>query len=305
MLLGDDNHEYAWIDDWAELPTPERGADNGRTHGVAVTSDDRVIVFRQADPSVLVYEPDGELVNSWGHEQLGAHGLTIVGDDGDERLWLVDQDTAAIEQRTLDGERLDSLAQPPHPAYEEGSFVPTWVATAGEGADVWVADGYGESLVHRYAADGSYRETIDGTAGAGRFDCPHAVYIDERGDARRLVVADRGNERLQVYDEDGSYRRTAGADALTSPCTVDAHDGDLVVPELYARVTILDEQDHVVTHLGANEAVVDHDAWPNVPDEAIEPGRFNSPHDAAFDSAGNLYVVEWIVGGRITKLERR
>lgn len=304
MHLGDGRHEYDWIDDWIELPTPERGVDNGRTHGIAVTGDDRVVVFRQADPAVLVYDRSGSLLDSWGNQYLGAHGLTLVEEDGDERLWLVDQDTAAIEKRTLAGELVASISQPPHPAYEDGSFVPTWVATAGGDAAVWIADGYGESLVHRYDADGIYQDTIDGTAGAGRFDCPHAAYIDERGTGRQLYIADRGNERLQVYDEDGSYLRSAGADALTSPCTLDVYDGDCVVPELYARVTILDEDDEVITHLGANEAVVDRDDWPNVNEDVIEPGRFNSPHDAAFDSAGNLYVAEWIVGGRVTKLER-
>jgi len=310
MEIGTGDHRYEWIGEWATLPDTPSARENGRTHGVAATRDGRVVVFNQADPAVLVFDGDGTLVDSWGSEFDGAHGLTLVEEDGREYLWLTDQNSATVAKTTLDGERVQSLDPPDHPAYREGSYVPTWVAVnerrhGGDGG-IWVADGYGESLVHRYDADGSYRETVDGSEGAGRFDCPHAVAVDRRGDEPELYVADRGNERVQVYrpDATAAFERSFGAGALTSPCAFDDHGGDLVVPELRGRVTLLDGSDAVIDHLGANEAVVEREDWPNVPDDHLEPGAFNSPHDAAFDGAGNLYVVEWIVGGRITKLER-
>jgi hypothetical protein len=299
MHVGDGDREYRWHGDWADLPP----AENGRTHGVAVARDGSVLVFRQADPAVLRFDPDGSLRDSWG-DFGGAHGLTLVEREGTEYLWLTDQDSAEVVETTLDGERTAELDPPDHPAYDGGSFVPTWVAVdeSRRGGDRWIADGYGESLVHRYDADGEYRETLDGTGGAGRFDCPHAVWIDPRSERRDCYVADRGNERVQVFDSDGEYRETLGVGDLNSPCSfAAAPDGALVVPELQARVTLLDGG--TATHLGEHPEALADDDWPNLPDERLREGRFNSPHDAAVDGDGNIYVAEWIVGGRVTKLE--
>ena len=306
MVIEVGGQRYEWIDEWARIPDTESGRENGRTHGVEVTTDGRVVVFNQADPAVLLFDEDGTLLDSWGSRFGGAHGLTLVTEDDEEYLWLTDQESAEVVKTTLEGERVTSLDPPDHDAYEGDGYVPTWVAVNERGGtgDVWVADGYGQSLLHRYDADGTYRETIDGTEGAGRFDCPHAVFFDHRRREPALYVADRGNERVQVFDADGVFERSFGADALTSPCAFDAHDGTLAVPELSARLTLFDENDDALGHVGENEAVLERDDWPNVPDDGLEPGAFNSPHDAAFDDEGNLYVVEWIVGGRITKLER-
>jgi DNA-binding beta-propeller fold protein YncE len=313
MQIELDGRRYEWIEDWATVADTESARENGRTHGIETTEDGRVVVFNQSDPAVLVFDADGDRLDSWGSRFGGAHGLSCVVEDGSEYLWLTDQDSAEVAKITLGGETVATLDPPDHPAYDDGSYVPTWVAVNehrhGRNGDVWVADGYGENLVHRYRADGTYVESIDGREGeAGAFDCPHGIMFDTRGDAgdgeAELYIADRGNERIQVYGPDGEFRRAFGSDALTSPCAFDVHDGELIVPELYARTTIFDAEDELVGHLGENESVVEAEAWPNVPEGLIEPGRFNSPHDAAVDGAGNIYVVEWIVGGRITKLRR-
>jgi len=82
------------------------------------------------------------------------------------------------------------------------------------------------------------------------------------------------------------------------------------VGELRARLAVLDADDGLVTYLGDNDSVYDLDGWPNAKDRSgdtmrtthLEPGRFNSPHGVAVDGEGNIYVAEWLIGGRITKL---
>jgi hypothetical protein len=76
----------------------------------------------------------------------------------------------------------------------------------------------------------------------------------------------------------------------------------LIIPELRGRVTVLDGQDRLVGYQGENEAVCDIPSWPNHLAHLIEPGKFNNPHGIAADQGGNLYVGEWIIGGRVTKL---
>lgn len=80
---------------------------------------------------------------------------------------------------------------------------------------------------------------------------------------------------------------------------------ELYIPELNAKLTIVDGNDRPVCHLGDDEPVSAKPDWPNFPQASLKPGKFISPHSMALDSAGNIYVVEWIIGGRITKLVKQ
>ncbi len=309
MQVGTGAYTYRWIDNWARTPETESSRTNGRTHGVVVTKAGDVVVFHQADPAVLIFAADGTLQDAWGHGFLSAHGMTLVEEDGTEYLWLTDENSAAVVKTTLDGAIVQSLQKPSHPVYATGRYVPTWIGVAeeryGGNGDIWVADGYGSSYVHRYDRSGRYLQSINGEEGeAGAFRCPHALWVDHRRTEPRLYIADRGNRRIQVYDLEGSFQKACGADILTSPCGFVTYGDWLLIPELRARLTILDGEDHLVGYLGSNEQVCDIPGWPNHESALIREGKFNSPHGMAVDSAGNLFVVEWIIGGRITKLEK-
>jgi len=301
---------YEWIDNWADIPFTERGQTNGRTHGVETTNDGHVVIFRQADPSaVLVFDDKGELRNSWGNNFTGAHGLTLVQENGMEFLWLTDELSAAVVKTTLDGDITMELDTPPLRVYDDGEFVPTWVAVNeernGGNGDIWVADGYGEDYIHRYAADGTYRDSINGDAGnAGRFECPHGIWFDTRGTEPELYVADRGNQQVQVYAPTGPTNGRLRNARCQAPVLSRATAITSSYPELLARVAVLDADDKLVGYLGENADVCERDDWPNVSTDVLAAGQFNSPHDVAVDDDGNIYIVEWITGGRITKLER-
>ena len=168
-----------------------------------------------------------------------------------------------------------------------------------------MSDGYGEYYVHRYDKDGNYIGSINGEEGqAGPFDLPHGIWIDFRKSEPELYITDQRNQRIQVYDLDGGYKRVVGADFLNLPggfLTV----GDLMmIIELRGRITVVDRDDNLVGRLGENDGVWDIDGWPNIPTDHVEPGKFISPHGLAADGDGNLYVAEWLIGGRITKLAR-
>ncbi len=309
MQVGEGEHSYSWIENWARIPDSAIGRANGRTHGVEVSASGDVIVFHQSSPAVLIFDPDGRLKSAWGNGLAGAHGLTLTAENGEEFLWLTDQETAQVVKTTVAGRPVRGLPTPPLDIYAGGGYVPTWVAVnepaRGGNGDVWVADGYGKSYVHRFDAAGNYVSSINGSEGrAGAFKCPHGIFFDWRRGRAELYIADRGNRRVQVYDAEGRFLRAFGQDFLTSPCSFATHGELLLVPELRARVTLLDGDDRPVCHLGSNEPVCDVKGWPNHPPELVQPGKFNSPHDLAADPAGNLYVVEWKIGGRITKLER-
>lgn len=294
---------YRWHENWVAVPSSSAGRDNRRTHGIAIGRDGRAFVFHQAEPAMLVYDASGQLCASWG-SYPGAHGLTLVEDDGEEFLWLTDQEAGLVEKSTTDGKIVGRVTAPAYAKSEP--YVPTWVAVnetrRGGNGDVWVADGYGSSRVNRYDSEGRYLSTLDGSEGGGRFDCPHGIWFDCRKKPMTLYIADRGNRRVQVYDEHGGYLRSFGEGFLSSPDGFVADGDRLIVPELYGRVTVLDAHDRFLCHLGANEEVSNDPLWPD--GNNLVPGKFNSPHAAAVDGGHHLYVVEWRVGGRILKLEK-
>ncbi|MBW7995672.1 MAG: hypothetical protein FVQ81_03675 [Candidatus Glassbacteria bacterium] len=203
MKIGGGEHCYEWIENWARIPKNGSGRANGRTHGVVVNRAGEVIVFNQADPAVLFFGRGGSLLRSWGDRFPGAHGLTLVEEDGEEFFWLTDHDSGEVVKTTPDGRTLLNLEQPEHPVYDSANYAPTWVAVNetrfGGNGDIWVTDGYGSSCIHRYDSAGDYLDSINGGEGAaGAFDCPHAVWTDTRNGEAELYIADRGNHRIQV-----------------------------------------------------------------------------------------------------------
>ena len=315
------NSTYTWVDHWARIPDTPFGRENGRTHAVCVTKTGNVVVFHQSVNGLLTFAPDGRLLAAvGGNRWRGAHGLTKVEENGEEFLWLVDQDSAEVAKARLNGDVIMTLPRANHPAYAgtqpRNQYIPTWAAQNPVNGDIWVADGYGAWLVHRYSARGNYLMTIDGTGGAGRFNEPHGInfVISETGP--ELFITDRANHRIVVYDGEGRFLRASLS--AHSPCCFDFHNGLAVVPELFTGVKLLRRDTlEFVAEIGRNAAVgprpdggwwppVMPAGWPNLAGTPqVKPGAFNSPHSAAFAPNGDIYVVEWIVGGRITKLQRR
>lgn len=308
MVIGTGKYRYSWIDDWVKIPDSSSCRENGRTHGIVIARDRSVIIFNQSVSSVLTYNKEGKLIGSWGEQFKGAHGLTLVECNGKEFLWLTDENSGEVVKASLSGKIVQSIKKPDIKIYNNGSYSPTWVAEfedskRGNG-DIWLADGYGSSLVHRYDKNGNYLQILTGEEGAGRFNCPHSLFIDYRKNNPELYIADRGNKRFQVYDLDGKFNRTFGEDIFGCPCGGIEKDGTLYIPELCARLALLDEKDKLICYLGQNEETCNLETWPNNPEKLIQQGKFNSPHHLAVDDSNNIYVVEWIIGGRITKLEK-
>jgi hypothetical protein len=207
---------------------------------------------------------------------------------------------------TLDGKIIWSLKTPP-PLYDvyadESTYKPTNVGIAPNG-DVYVADGYGQSWIHQYNKDGEYIRSFGGKGNAlGKLDCPHGIMIDQRHGDPVVLIADRVNVRCATFTLDGKPIETYGTENLRYPCHFDVRNGDLLIPDLHGRVTILDKDNKLVTHLGDNPGVEKVPGYPNLAKDTWDPYKFISPHSAAWDKKGDLYVVEWVNIGRITKLK--
>jgi hypothetical protein len=318
----------SWIVPWATLAS--KGTIGWAHPGIAVTPNGRVVTCDPSDPRILVFDPSGQQLADWPLQGREGHGITATSDaTGRDVLWIadpgfklgitgaavapIDEQQGRVSAWDASGRKLAELEAPPHRLYEEGPYRPTGVAVAdgpGENGDLWVADGYGRSLVHHYSSRGHYLASLDGEAGGGRFDGPHAAAIVRgRGPEPELYVCDRENGRIQVFDLDGRYRRTVGEGLFTSPSGALTVGNRLIVAELKARLIVL-EDDQIIGSIGADDEAPQRPGWPNrldgsgdmVPPGGIPEDRFNSPHAMATDGQGNLYVTEFMLGGRISKL---
>lgn len=299
--------------DWGSLPDRIR---YGNCHGVQVDSQGLVYVHHTvhstspSDHSVVVFDPDGRFVASWGGEYAGgAHGFRLTREGSDEFLYFCDIRRGIVQKTDLAGNVLLTLGYPSEsPAYavRDGRLAPSWKPTnlaVAQNGDIYVADGYGSSYVVRYDREGRYIQTFGGgrTDAAGDLDCPHGIAMDTRSGTEEVLVADRSNHRLQYFDLEGNHLRfSAGVDL---PCHFDIFDdGTLLVPDLAARVTLFDAGNQLIGHLcaGADDyrerRLLDRSHFP--------AGQFVCPHGACFDSQGNIFVVEWVEIGRVTRLQR-
>ncbi len=303
---------YTFNHQWFQLPA---GFPLGDCHALAVDSRDHVFVLQQngdeKQPAVLEFDAAGKYVTGWGNRfAKGAHGMAYDKRGKDEFLYVVDYELATVVKCTLDGKELLTLAKPKHAAYPGGNnYKPTDVAIAPNG-DIYVTDGYGMALIHRYTAAGEHVQTIGWKGnGPGQFDCPHGICIDTRGAEPVLLVADRANVRVQVLSLTGEHQQTIISRGLRYPCTVRVHGDVTIIPDLFGAVLVWDKSYNHVATLGAHPDMrpgqwPSHVAgYPSVPREDRLDGRFISPHGITRNSKGVIFVGEWLRdGGRLTAL---
>lgn len=323
-VLGSGEFRYEAIHDWGQLPGHIA---YGNTHGVVEDSQGHIYVHHtvhatsESADTMVVFDRKGRFVRSWGKPFRGvAHGLHLRKEGRDEFLYLTLNATnpklapqpdiqATVLKTTLKGDIVwriegppDVSAYQPAPDGTPARYNPTNVAIAPNG-NVYVADGYGSYFINQYNDKGEYLRTFGGKGiEPGRLNEPHGIWIDTRQRTPIVVVADRRNNRLQRFTLAGEH-----IDFVTGfrlPCHFHEHRDIVVIPDLHGRVTLIDRSNRVIEHLGDSNAP----SWANplrreTRDKFIA-GQFICPHGATFDRDGNIFVVEWVEVGRVTKLRR-
>ena len=302
VIVGEGSARYRWVRDWARLP---EGGKFGNTHGgIVIDEGGRVLVNTDTDNAVVVFEQSGQFVRAWGKEfRGGTHGMLRHGTGKDERLILAHTSRHEVLGTTFAGAVEWTLGYPKesgiYGAREE--YNPTAVALAPDGR-LFVADGYGKSWVHVYDKERKYLKSFGGPGSeTGKFQTPHGLLLDTQGKTPRLIVADRENHRLQVFDLEGQCLEVVAHD-LRRPCGLARFGERYAVADLAGRVTVFDAEFRLLAQLG-DQPDESLRAQNGVPPEKFKAGEFISPHAVCFDAAGNLYVMDWVSTGRVTKLE--
>ncbi len=307
-LVGSGDFVYVADAAWAQLP---EGWSFVEVVGVATDSEDRVYVFNRGEHPVIVFGADGTFLWSWGEKCFDRpHGIWIGPDD---RLSLSDDRDHTVQTYTPQGELLLTLGtsgQPsqtgvvgidyrtitqPGPPFN----LPTNLAL-GPSGEMYVSDGYGNSRVHKFSAEGELLLSWgEPGGGPGQFHVPHGIGVDSTG---TVFVADRENSRLQLFSPDGEFLEEWTD--VVRPCEVflDRQDNVFVAelgrragmfawmsPEVNStggRVSIFDRGGRLQSRFGGGE-------------NPCAAGDFFAPHDVWVDSQGSVYVSEvtWSAGG--------
>jgi hypothetical protein len=310
-VVGSGAFTYQCVHDWL---VPPDGLVWGDTHGLCQDESGAIYVAHTVGKSsmrgeaVVVFDEKGAFVRAFGEEfRGGAHGLNVRREAGRELLYHCDINRCKAVKTTLTGEVVWTHAYPredPQYADRPIDFVPTNVAFAPNG-DFYVGDGYGSHHVLRFSTDGKFLGEVGRPGhGDGEFDTPHGLWVDPRGAEPLLVVADRGNRRVQTFTLAGNHLRTVQQEPhLRMPCHFHNQEQWLVCPDLDSQVCILDRNYNVVVQLGDGKA--SNGAVGSRRDQSrsqFTPGQFITPHAAIFLHNGDILVAEWLPIGRITLL---
>jgi hypothetical protein len=205
-LLGEGDYKYELVRDWPKMPAGEK---MGVVSRVAADSQDRIYVFQRKDPPVLVFDREGKYLDNWGSKAIReAHGLKIVNDIA----YTTDRPDSVAMSFTLDGRPLMVLGQRGVHS-DTGNVKSPWLAERAGGpfnhptemmphpnGDIYVSDGYRNSRLHRFTADGRLVKSW-GTPGKGKGELhlPHSIAVDAEG---KIYLADRGNRRIKILSPD-------------------------------------------------------------------------------------------------------
>ena len=209
--VGNGKYTYEQVENWEKLP---EGWELGQT-AIVTDPEDRVYLFNRGEHPLIVLDRDGNYLASWGEGVLtDAHGMFI---DDDQNLYLPVKNSHVVLKYDPKGNLLMTMGEWGKPSdtgwsgnYSDpvvraaGPFnSPSDIAISPDGL-LYISDGYGNARVHRFTPDGELVDSwgAPGKTGPGEFHVPHGVWVHTDG---RVFVADRENNRMQIFDSEGNF----------------------------------------------------------------------------------------------------
>lgn len=297
---------YRVVHGWPVLPD---GFVLGPAAGVAVDSNGHVWVFQRGNrvwQEPLALEPisyptviqidgsSGKVLNMWGAGLFAMpHGLTV---DDQNNVWLTDVALHQVFKFSSEGKLLLVIGERGVPGNDRRHFNrPTDIAVLPDGS-FYVSDGYRNTRVAKFSANGDF-EFQWGTPGkkAGEFNTPHGIVVDVKGN---VYVADRENDRVQVFDAKGTFQRQWRSAAMGRPYGL-----TLLPSEIAAIVDGGEQPKSPPDRSGVSLVTQDGSVAERFGKFGNQDGQFRMGHDVAADAEGNLYVVD-IAGQRVQKFVR-
>lgn len=240
--------------------------------GIGIDSKGRVYATAgKGDKGVIVFDSAGKVVDSWGEGFVSKHGLRII----DDKVWVTDRERQIVMEFTLEGKLLRTLGTDGKSGLGDNEFnMPSDIAI-GPNGDIYISDGYTNSRVMRFGSDGTFKQSWGSKGdGYGEFDLVHNVAIDKKG---RVFIADRENERIQIFDADGRFIEAWTHVGKPYGLYIDEQTHVYITDGVANRVYVTDENGNVLSMFGKS---------------GDGPGEFRMAHSITLDKKGNIYVSE-------------
>jgi len=270
------------VKDWAKLP---KGWNFGESSGVAVDKQDNVWVFNRGAHPVIQFDKHGNMLQAWGEGLFkSSHGVRI---DAEGNVWAIDvKGHLALKFSPAGKVQMVIGRSPGNNDSKDSLNEPTGIAFAANG-DLFISDGYVNSRVIKFNREGDYL-THWGSKGEGdgQFNLVHDVALDSAG---KVYVADRTNQRVQIFDSSGKFlAKWTGIGAPWGLIYSAKENVMYMCDGLNNRVIKLGLDGQVQGVLGSQGRI---------------QGKFDFVHNIALDSEGSIYVVE-IKNWRVQKFAK-
>lgn len=271
--------------DYVAVPNPlsfPDGVTIGASASVAFDKNGHLWVLNRGPQPIAEFDANGKFVRAFGEGLFTrTHGLRI---DADGNLWITDVGAHYVVKMSPQGQVLMTLGT----KGEQGEWneaagshrlnEPNDVIVARNG-DIFIAQGHtpgakGDPRVLKFDKTGKFLTTWGGKGKEpGKFDVAHGVAIDAKG---LLWVTDRENQRIQIFDDTGTFVREVKFAGL--PCGLDiGKDAIFMVNGFAGQVLKLDLQGNVLGATGkAGNGV----------------GQFGEAHFIAVSPKGDLWVAD-------------
>lgn len=289
VTVGTGKYTYELLKDWEQLPV---GWELGQT-AIVTDSQDRVYLFNRGDHPLIVLDREGKYLASWGEGVLtDAHGMYI---DGQDNLYLPVKNSHVVLKYDSRGNLLMTLGNWDQPSDTgwSGNYLDPVQRAAGPfnrpsdvaldpNGDLYISDGYGNCRVHKFTAEGAlvFSWGTPGTSAPGEFHVPHGVWVHTDG---RVFVADRENNRMQIFSPDGEF--LSEWTGLARPCDIYIDSDEVVfVAELDAFMSVFDIRGELLSSWSGPTDAGAHAIW--------------------VDSRGDIYMNQNLEGQRLLKYRR-
>ncbi|MDH5383045.1 MAG: 6-bladed beta-propeller, partial [Cyclobacteriaceae bacterium] len=180
-IIGHGKFKYRVNTAWGNLNPATTPVNN--CHEMVTDSKGRLIMITdEIKNNILVYDRSGKLLETWGNQWPGGHGLTIWDEGGEDRLFICDPNEGKVAKTSISGKILMNLPDPKKEGiYEEDmAYRPTETAV-GPNGDIYVADGYGSQYILQFDSQGKFIRKFGGGGNEDhQFSTVHGVAIDYR-----------------------------------------------------------------------------------------------------------------------------